>query len=104
MNKPTLDYLIKCEIFSSTNYALSYSTAVFEKEILMSRKIIENGWNIGSLLPHYKDVDFTFKYKQPNHYNIPFLDDIMYKEYRNSLWHDLQLVFIKGNRLEIDSV
>jgi hypothetical protein len=64
----------------------------------MSTKIIQNHWNIGSLLPHYKDVDFTFKNKRPEEYNIAYLDDIMFKHVRNILWNEYQLVFIKGNR------
>jgi hypothetical protein len=101
MDKTTLEYLINCEIFSMTNYAKTYEDAIFQKEVLMSRKIIENNWNIGSLYPYYKDVDFTFKNKIPNEYNISFLDDIMFQCYRNVLWNEYELVFIKGNRINI---
>jgi hypothetical protein len=101
MDKNTLDYLIKCEIFSVTNYAKTFDDAIMNKEILMSKKIIENKWNIGSLLSHYKNVDFTFKKKKPDDYNIVFLDDVMYSHYRNYVWSEYQLVFIKGNRINI---
>jgi hypothetical protein len=101
MDKNTLEYLIKCEIFSITNYAKTMNDAIQNKEILMSRKIIENGWNIGSLLPYYKNIDFTFSNKSPNDYNIKFLDDIMYPQFHNKLWNEYQLVFIKGNRINI---
>jgi hypothetical protein len=101
MDKSTLEYLIKCEIFSITSYAETFYDAVTNKEILMSRKIIENGWNIGSLCTYYADVDFTFSCKSPQEYNIEFLDDIMFENYRNVLWNDYQLVFIKGNRINI---
>ena len=67
----------------------------------MSRKIIENNWNIGSLLPLYKGVDFTFRTRQPEDYGIEFMDDIMYEKYRNTLWNEYDLVFIKGNRIDI---
>ena len=99
MDKDTLEYLINCEIFSITNYAKTFNDTIFQKEILMSRKIIENNWNIGSLLPYYKNVDFTFKNKRPDEYNIKFLNDVMYQEYRNKLWNEFQIVFIKGNRI-----
>jgi hypothetical protein len=69
------------------------------KEILMSRKIIENGWNIGSLLLYYKDVDFTFTSIPVEGYAIEFMDDLMYQRFRNKLWNEYQLVFIKGNRI-----
>jgi hypothetical protein len=101
LNKETLQFLIDCEIFSMTNYATTYHDAVFQKEVLMSRKIIENGWNIGSLFSYYNGVDFTFSQKQPYEYNLQFFEDIMSPPYRNALWNDYELVFIKGNRIQI---
>lgn len=97
----TLEYLIKCEIFSISNYARTFEQAIWNKEVLMSRKIIENGQNIGSLMSYYKDVDFTFSNKKPTDYNISFLNDVMYPQFRNVLWTEYQLVFIKGNRVNI---
>ena len=102
MDKLTLKYLINCEIFSMINYAKTFGDAIWDKEVLMSRQIIKNNWNIGSLLPHYKNVDFTFSYKKPEEYSIDFLDDIMYLHYKNSLWNIYDIVFIKGNRVNID--
>ena len=99
MNKETLQYLIDCGIFSITDYIKIFEDAIWKKEVLMSRKIIENGWNIGSLFTYYKDVDFTFKEKEPHEYNIDFLDDIMFSDYRDYLWNEYELVFIKGNRM-----
>ena len=100
MDKETLEYLINCEIFSMTNYASTFAEAI-KTEILMSRKIIENGWNIGSFFKHYNGVDFTFKSKTPSEYNIVFYEDIMYQKYYNKLWNKNELVFIKGNRIMI---
>jgi hypothetical protein len=102
MDKITLKYLIDCEIFSLNNYSKTFLDAVWNKEVLMSRKIIENNWNIGSLMILYKDVDFTFRNKKPKEYNIIFFDDLMHKKFRNLLWNDYELVFIKGNRCNID--
>jgi hypothetical protein len=101
MDKVTLQYLINCEIFSTTNYAKTLSDAVFTKEVLMSRKIIENKWNIGSLMKYYNDVDFTFSNKKPEEYNIKFLDDIMYPKFKNMFWNEYGIVFIKGNRINV---
>jgi len=103
MDKNTLKYLMKCNIFSITNYAKTFNDAIWEKEILMSRKIIENGWNIGSLLPYYKGIDFTFINKKPEDYSIKLLFsyDVMREDDRNTLWNEYQLVFIKGNRVNI---
>jgi len=98
MDKVTLKYLIDCEIFSTTNYANTFHDAIWQKEVLMSRKIIENKWNIGSLLPLYNNVDFTFTNIKPQDYDIEFLGDIMFPNFRNSLWNEHELAFIKGNR------
>jgi hypothetical protein len=38
MDKTTLKYLIDCSIFSNTNYAKTFNSAIYEKEVLMSRK------------------------------------------------------------------
>jgi len=99
MDKTTLEYLIKCEIFSTTNYVQTFNDAIWKKEVLMSRKIIDNNWNIGSLLQYYKDVDFTFKSKKPSEYNMSFLDDIMFPQFKDKVWNIYDLVFIKGNRM-----
>jgi hypothetical protein len=101
MDLPTLKYLIDCEIFSMTNYAKTFGDAINQKEILMSKKIIENNWNIGSLLPYYNGVDFTFRTKRPDEYDIHFLDDIMYPQFRNVMWNEYVLVFIKENRIKL---
>ena len=104
MDKTTLTYLIDCEIFSMTNYAKTFIECVYQKEVLMSRKIIENNWNIGSLMKLYKNVDFTFSNKKPEDYKIQFLGDIMVPNCRNIVWNEHELVFIKGNRFNIISV
>jgi len=93
MNKSTVHYLIDKGIFGE--YTKTFVDTIWNKEVRMSRVIIENGWNIGSLLKVYKDVDFTI----PNF--TTFYDDVMYPIYRNNLWDDYDLVFIKGNRMNI---
>jgi len=100
MNKTTLDYLIQCEIFS-LNYVRTFNDAI-HKEISMSKKIIERGWNIGSLLSYYHGVDFCFKAKKTTDYKIEFLGDIMYQKYKDKLWCEYDLVFIKGNRISLN--
>jgi len=101
MNNETLQYLIECEIFSITRFANNFDEAINHKEILMSRKIIEKGWNIGSFQAHYKDIDFTFSDKSPADCKIDFLGDIMFEKFRGTLWTEHELVFIKGNRVPI---
>ena len=99
LDKEALEHLIKCGIFTIDKYANTQHECIWQQEVLMSRKIIENGWNIGCLFSYYKDVDFTFSTKSPPDYNMPFLDDIMYNRYHNTLWTEEELVFIKGNRI-----
>lgn len=101
MDKTTLEYLINCKIFSITNYAKTKDDAILNKEVLMSRKVIEKNWNIGSLLSYYKDVDFTFKNKKPSEYNRNFMNDIMYQKYKNKIWNLYEIVFVKGNRIKV---
>lgn len=98
MDKTTLQYLIDCDIISTTNYAKTFKEAIWNKEVLMSRKIIENGWNIGSRLNYYNGVDFTFKTKTPQQCKLKFLNDVMFSKFKNKLWTEQELVFIKGNR------
>lgn len=98
MDKDTLQYLIDCEVFSVQKYVKTFWEAVFQKEVLMSRKILENGWNIGSLLPLYKGVDFTFSSKRLDEYNITFLGDVMFNHFKGVVWNENDVVFVKGNR------
>jgi hypothetical protein len=99
MKRDTLEYLMDVGIFSMTNMAKTFLEAVWEKEVKMSRKIIEKGWNIGCLWKYYKDVDFTFLEKRPEEYPFRFLNDIMYTKYYLKLWNEYDLVFVKGNRI-----
>lgn len=104
MNKETLIYLIRCNVFSKQDYAYTFDDAIWKKEVLMSRKIIENGWNIGSLMPYYHGIDFTFRTKPISSYEIEWLHDQMYPLSRNITWNEYKVIFIKGNRFECDSL
>ena len=98
MDLEALEYLIKCDIFSIMNHSDVFLKTIENKEVGMSRKIIENGWNIGCLMPIYQGVDFRFIYKKPQDYGIEFLGDIMFPEYVDKTFTPKELVFIKGNR------
>jgi hypothetical protein len=97
VRRDTLDYLIESEIFTMNHYAKTVQEAI-DIEILLSRKVIEKGWNIGSLVPYYKGIDFTFRNKSPQEYGIRFHNDLLYSYHYNILWNEYDLVFIKGNR------
>jgi hypothetical protein len=102
LNKETLEYLIKANIFSLTNLAKTMTDAIWLKEVQMSQIITNYGWNIGSLLKIYENVDFTKKSVQE--YNIPILNDLMYSKYRNIHWNEYELIFVKGNRVRINDL
>lgn len=98
MDDHTLSFLIKKGIFSYT-YTRSFNHTIQFKEVLMSRLLIDNGWNIGSMLPYYKGIDFTFKDKSLTKH-FAFMPNIMTQEYKDRLWTKEQLIFIKGNRID----
>lgn len=98
MDKLALELLIEKNIFSEI-YDKTHLDVINNKEVPMSHEIIKNGWNIGSLMVYYKDVDFRFKDKQPSEYNINFLNDVAYNNrYFNSNLHPYEVIFIKDNR------
>jgi len=100
MNKETVEYLMEIQILSITNYSKDIWDAIFNKEILMSRKIIEKGWNIGSLQKLYEGVDFTFQTKPAEHYPFHFLGDVTFDNDGGKLWEKTELIFVKGNRFK----
>ena len=101
MDYKTVEFLIRSDIFSITNYAEIFDDAIYKKEVLMSRKIIQNGGNIGCLVEYYKGIDFTFRDKKPSDYRKHFTFDIMKQEMRGVLWTEHELVFVKGNRISL---
>lgn len=99
-DRETVEYLMKCKIFDNTTYLTNFIDTIEQKEIQMSRKIIENGWNIGCLMEYYKGVDFTFRSKQPEEYPNPFRGDIMWPDSYKKIWNEYEVVFVKGNRIK----
>ena len=97
-DREALDFLINKNVFTITNYLKSGQKAQ-DNEIMMSEVLIRNDWNIGCLLKCYKDIDFTFKDKPKEDYELH--GDIMFFKYRNILWNEYETVFIKSNRFTI---
>jgi hypothetical protein len=111
-----LDILIKAAIFSSTSnwvveglvkpshHGESFSKGkIIQKEIKMSREIIDAGWNIGCLLDYYKGIDFRFKEKRPEEYDIDWNigrdGDLAWRNhYMGMNMHPYEVIFIKSNR------
>lgn len=106
MKKDTLKLLIKNNIFSLNikDHYLYHDDVIKNKEIKMSRIVIDNGGNIGCLYKFYNGIDFRKKDNFPFEYfrlNSMNADDIMFPEYLNVAWTLDEVVFIKGNRFDI---
>lgn len=100
VDKESLDYLIECNIFTN-NYETVFYDVIIHKELEMSKKILERGWNIGCLHKHYKNVDFAGLKNNIYAYKLSLLNDIMYQKYTDANFWDLnELVFVKGNRIK----
>lgn len=86
MNLETLEYLLAKEIFTNKKYTKTLTETIREKEILMSKHIIDHGggWSVDAL------SRTKFGYEKT---------DIMYTYYRNRLWKDTEVVFYKDNRI-----
>lgn len=102
MNKETLEYLIHCEIFSLTKMQPTLVDAVWNLEVVMSRKIIEKGWNIGCTCKRLNGIDYTFK-KVPFHELGVSLHTYVTTNdyYLGKFWTPEEVIFIKGNKFPI---
>jgi len=95
LNRKAVKYLRECKIFDVENYIKDKNDTIIYKEIEMSRKIIENGWNIGCLHKYYRGTNFIDLSKN----TIQYLGDVMTMNNRNVFWTPEDLIFIKGNRM-----
>lgn len=100
MTRPALDRLIETEIVSLTKFATDKLDAVNSYEIRMSREILAKGWNIAALVYYPRDIDWTFKDKDPEEYApIVFLGDIAFPGwFYHQTIHPYECVFMKANR------
>jgi hypothetical protein len=95
VDKESLNYLIECGIFT-TKYETVFYDVITNKELEMSKKILERGWNIGCLHKHYKNVDFAGLKNNIYAYKLSLFNDIMYQKYMDANFWDLnELVFVK---------
>jgi hypothetical protein len=88
-------YLRECKIFDTEIFTNDLIETIIYKEIAMSRKIIEKGWNIGCLHKYYRGTNFVDLSKN----TIQYLGDVMTVHNRNVIWTPEELIFIKGNRM-----
>jgi hypothetical protein len=94
-DKIGIEILIKSEIFSLTNQINIYENVVKEKEIRMSREIINNNYNIGCIFNYYNKIDFRQKIISKA------LNDITHsRNYYNEYLHPYEVLFIKEKYIE----
>lgn len=106
MEKEIVEYLIKYEIFCINNYTNTFLETIQNKETAMSIAILQQ-WNIGCLLPCYKNVNFMDELKKNKNLSYEIYEsrenewsdtDLCYNKYYNKLWTETDVIFIKGNR------
>jgi len=95
LDRKAVKYLRDCKIFDTENFTKDKIDTIIYKEIEMSRKIIEKGWNIGCLHKYYKGTNFIDLSKN----TIQYLGDVMTVSNRNVFWTPEELIFVKGNRM-----
>lgn len=95
LDRKAVKYLRDCKIFDTENFTKDKIDTIIYKEIEMSRKIIEKGWNIGCLHKYYKGTNFIDLSKN----TIQYLGDVMTVSSRNVFWTPEELIFVKGNRM-----
>ena len=69
---------------------------VLYKEIKMSQIILKNGYNINSILPKYKDIDYT---KISKNFNTSATDPYNKNAYFGNTITKEEVIFFKNNRL-----
>ena len=90
----TLEFLIEKKIFSVDNFYTDKNLLIKDKEVRMSRIIIDNGWNIGCLMKNYENLDFR-NLTNDTHFlsNIDSGDVSI-----DYVIHPYELIFLKINR------
>ena len=89
-----LSILFISEILSITKLETDFMQLIINRELRMSREILNSGFNIGCLLKHYDGIDF---HNPPDDF-IPHGDQMFEQAYTRLGLHPYETVFIKTNR------
>jgi len=96
MKSDTLKYLIKKGIFKKEIICKTKKTLIIQHEVEMSKLLLDNGWNIGCLLGHMKNMDFRKKELGKKRREMI---DLQCKKYLlNKILKPKEVLFVKGNR------
>lgn len=93
MNKETLEYLIKKNLFTQKEYPLTYSDAI-QREIKMSKLILEHPsgtWNIASILKDQENHDWHKPLLKGTYQEDPTWKN----SYHDQNLHPYQSIFVK---------
>jgi hypothetical protein len=103
MNSETLLFLISKNIFTIKTFTISPKDTFLNREMKMSRYILDNGWNIGCMMSYYNGIDFRFLTTKPSDCK-PFLGDPMViKNVSDKLFNNFyEFVFINGSRFDFN--
>ena len=95
MDLNTLEFLINKEIFTMKKYLPTLGSVIARKELLMSKLILNNKWNIGCLHSYYHNVNFI---KRPYGVNISYANPYFKNNFFGKTLHPYEILFVKGNK------
>ena len=104
MNKECLEFLIEKEIFEKKYDYDNFNELIACKEILMSKIVLENNWNISCIIPGYQGLDYR-KIKQDVNKTSNNNDPLYKKCCFGRTIHPYEAIFIKTNReVSVDEI
>ena len=103
-DKECLKFLIEKEIFQEKYDYDNFDELIAFKEILMSKVVLENNWNISSIIPEYRELDYRTIKEDINKTSMN--NDPLYKKccFGRTI-HPYEAIFIKTNReISVDEI
>jgi len=97
MDKECLKFLIEKEIFEEKYNYDNFNELIAFKEIMMSKVVLENNWNISCIIPEYQGINYRTIKEDINRTSAN--NDPLYKNCCfNRTIHPYEAIFIKMNR------
>lgn len=101
LDREALAFLLSKNFFNEDEIIkLDFNQVVGMKEVGMSYHILQNKWNIASILPEYQNVDYRTVRKDINgtsHYGDSYYENM----YFGRTLHPYEVIFFKTNRLPL---
>jgi hypothetical protein len=96
MDFTCLNFLKESHFFDQGN-SIKYQDVVVDHEILMSQLVMQNGWNISSILPEYQRIDYRIIDRDINS-SSNFGDPYHPNGYFGRSIHPFETIYFKMNR------